>query len=94
MGRGDQLIQRTAELTGITPHEITGEGKGRDQIYARYAVIYVASKRLGLGYPRIGEIVNRTDCAVRHALIRAKEMVRTDPAFGALTDQLMVGYAW
>jgi len=82
------LVERAAELTGMSRHRIIGETKTPDGFLARCAVVRVA-RDTGRSLKQIGRVLgNRDHSTICSAYRRALELERTDVDFATLVRLL------
>lgn len=82
------LVERTAELTGIPRGKITGQDRTPDSCMARFAIVRVA-KDEGKSYAQIGRVLGGRDHSTMFSgYQRAKEFERKDADFATLVRLL------
>jgi len=74
---------------GVSAAEVLGPSRGTNAVSrARFAAMWVASKRLAWSEDRLGEGFGRDRTTVAHGLVRAAEIRGDDPEFRVATDIL------
>jgi len=72
----DHLVQRVAELTGLSTPEVMEGGKKRAVVGARSLLCYWASKELGLSQAWLAQKLRVSQPAVSSAVTRGKEVAK------------------
>lgn len=71
----DQLIQRIAEITNVTPSEILDSLRDAKRTSARSILCYWATEKLGTPQNQLAQMLNRTQSAITYAVRRGKLIV-------------------
>jgi hypothetical protein len=72
----DRLIQRVAELLGLTALEVMGPGKARQRVEARSLLCYWANRELGIGQSWLAQRLAINQPAVSNAVRRGERLVK------------------
>lgn len=88
----DLILQRIAEVTGVTPAEIKGRTRTKRITLARQLAMYLFRQCLELSLKEIGALLGGKDhTTVMHSLAKIEEMRRTDPEFDEKIKELIMG---
>lgn len=78
---GATIIATTAELFGVTRHQITGASSAAEHCEARFAIM-LALRRLGWSFARISHLLGRRDHTTAvHGVRRGEAIEQADPGF-------------
>lgn len=83
----EDLILACAELFNIHPRDLTGDYRYQFIVRARYA-LFLALRRRGWSYPRIGKLLKRDHSSVIHGVKRALYYSERDPEYAAKVETL------
>lgn len=84
------LIARAAAAYCIRPIDVRSARRDPANVRARWAVAWAAFKGTEYSYPRIArELGKRDHTTIMHGIQRAEALRVSDPAFRALTDELL-----
>jgi len=84
---GHQIVMRLAEVTGSSIDFVLGDSRWQEISAPRQAA-YVAMKRRGMSYPRIGTMFGRDHSTIIDGCKRAKARAAIDPDYAALIEGL------
>ena len=73
----DKLIERVAELVGMSPEEILERGKDRIKVRARSILCYWATDYLGISQGQLAKRLKLTQPAVSQAVRRGRSLVES-----------------
>jgi hypothetical protein len=83
------LGEHAADLWGVPPALVFGETRtSREAVEARFAVMHVAVKRLGISAVKTARALGRDHSTVLHGCRRAEALAADNLVFRALLDQL------
>jgi len=74
----ESLIQRVAELTGLTGDEILDGVRDKKRIDARSILVHWATDQLGITQTKLAEKLNLTQSAISHAVRRGRILVKNN----------------
>ena len=74
----DKLIKRVAELTQLTPDQVTDGIRDAKRTKARSILCYWATEKLGVPQSQLALMLNRTQSAVVYAVRRGREIVEAN----------------
>lgn len=82
------IIGCTAAVMGLTREDITGQGRFRHQVRARWVcVVLIREFEPGISRPQLGEVLgNRDHTTMIHAIRASERLLRTDPEFAAIVE--------
>lgn len=76
--RTQKIIADVAREHGFRAPDLTGPGRARKLVYARFAAIRAVKAATTLSTPQIGALFNRDHTSVLHALGTLKNSVASD----------------
>jgi hypothetical protein len=82
------ILERAADLFGVSVADILGRRRFRHIARARHAVIYVLWKQ-GITTPAIGSIIHRDHSTVCSSIQVAEDLATDQPAYAALLHALL-----
>lgn len=71
----EKLIKRVAEITHLTPEQITDGVRDAKRTKARSILCYWATEKLGTTQSQLAQLLNRTQTAIVYAVRRGREIV-------------------
>jgi putative transposase len=74
----DKLIKRVAELTEVTPEQITDGIRDAKRTESRSILCYWATEKLGITQSQLALMLNRSQSAVVYAVRRGREIVEAN----------------
>lgn len=74
----DKLVKRVAEITQLTPNQITDGIRDARRTKARSILCYWATEKLGVPQSQLALILNRTQTAITYAVRRGREIVESN----------------
>lgn len=84
------IVDRAAEVFGLSRIEIRGASRARYVARGRFAAAWVATKRTPCAAKEIGrELGNRDRTTVMNAVEQAEKLRAADPEFRLKTDRLL-----
>jgi chromosomal replication initiator protein len=88
-----QIVDAASDLTGFTPAELIGPVRERRLVHVRFSVYYVAQRLTGKSLPLIGRLLGGRDHkTILYGIRRARELLRSDPAFARMVEALMARF--
>ena len=85
-----QLVELASIAFNMSHREILGRSQRKEIVRARWAVMWVASKGLGLASTEIGRMLSDRDhSTVIHSFGRVEETRAENESYRAITDQLL-----
>ena len=76
----NKLIERVAELTHLTPDQVTDGIRDAKRTKARSILCYWATDKLGVTQSQLALMLNRRQSAIVYAVRRGRNIVETDPS--------------
>jgi putative transposase len=74
----DKLIKRVAEITQLTPNQITDGIRDSRRTKARGILCYWAVEKLGSTQSQLAQLLNRTQTAITYAVRRGRDIVEAN----------------
>jgi len=74
----DKLVKRVAEITQLTPNQITDGIREARRTKARSILCYWAVEKLGLTQSQLAQLLNRTQTAITYSVRRGREIVEAN----------------
>ena len=76
----NNLIERVAEITHLTPDQVTDGIRDAKRTKARSILCYWATDKLGVTQSQLALMLNRRQSAIVYAVRRGRNIVETDPS--------------
>lgn len=73
-----KLIKRVAEITHLTPDQITDGIRDAKRTKARSILCYWATEKLGTTQSQLAQLLNRTQTAIVYAVRRGRQIVESN----------------
>ncbi len=75
------LIDRVAELKGLTPKQITDGIRDKKRTDARSILCYWATEKLGVTQSELAHVLNRSQSAIVYAVRRGRDIADVEQYF-------------
>jgi chromosomal replication initiator protein len=75
--RSGLVLLAVEEVTKTPVEALLGRGRWSDYVESRYLAAYVLRTGLGLSYPAIGRVLNRSHSTVIHGIRKITREIRT-----------------
>lgn len=82
------IIETTAAAFGVSSQDLLSTRRVAALVSARHAAMWLARKRTGHGYLRLGNAFRRDHSTVMYGVLRATERLQCDPAFAGKVERL------
>ena len=73
------LVRAANAVYRLEPGELCGDGRPQRLVEPRYLVFWLANRRLGIAYAKIGRLMNRDHTTVMHGVDRVGEWIINRP---------------